>query len=163
MAILIPGVEHALFSHMHAKRIHVFNSSSPTIVTVPKYMRNNTKFQILLVQMKIFTEVEPRGISASFKPISILHFKNKPLKKRILHFELNHNSRTIHIIYSTHNMCMQSVWDKSVGLLHYSWALLFLSFLEVSFSLFCSPFCISFLLSPLFRYFCDFDLLSQIT
>ena len=100
--ILILKVQSTWFARARAIKMHIFISSSPTSLPVSKYRKNGQKFQNLPVQVKIFTEAEPRGIPASVNLISIPHFEIITTKKKVLHQEHSYNSRTIHYIYSPH-------------------------------------------------------------
>ena len=100
--ILILKVQSTWFSRAHASKMHIFISKlshkSPSIQIQEKW----PKFQNLPVQVKIFTEAEPRGIPASVKLIPISHFEIITTKNKVLHQEHSYNSRTIHFIYSPH-------------------------------------------------------------
>ena len=84
--------------------MYIFIYKSPTSLPVSKYRKNGQKFQILPVQVKIFTEAEPRGIPASFKLIPIPHFENKPQRTRIPTQELNQQIKdnSPHLFFTLH-------------------------------------------------------------
>ena len=80
--------------------MHIFISKlshkSPSIQIQEKW----PNFQNLPVQVKIFTEAEPRGIPASIKLMLIPHFEIKPPRIRILTQEQLKNFKDLHY-YST--------------------------------------------------------------
>ena len=106
---------------------------SPTSLPVSKYRKNVQKFQILPVQMKIFTKAEPRDTSASFKFILITHFELQPPRTRILTQELSQQIKdNSHPLFFT----PYSVRDKEWVSFFYQLNLFLSGFLEVhSFSL----------------------------
>ena len=131
--ILILKVQSTSSSRALAREMHIFISSSPTSLPVSKYRKNGQKFQNLPVQVKIFTEAEPRGIPASVKLIPIPHFELQPPRIRILIQELSQQIKdNSHPLFFT----PYSVRDKEWVSFFYQLNLFLSGFLEVhSFSL----------------------------
>ena len=131
--ILILKVQSTLFSRANTRKMHIFISKlshkSPSIQIQEKW----PKFQNLPVQVKIFTEAEPRGIPASVKLIPIPHFELQPPRIRILIQELSQQIKdNSHPLFFT----PYSVRDKEWVSFFYQLNLFLSGFLEVhSFSL----------------------------